>query len=292
MDQKHTIIVVPPARAHARQFRVSNRQLLLAAGVVIGLTFLAVFTTWSFYSHRVNSSELARIRQENDSLRRVNQEFEQDLRSLRSRLADYETRTEQLAIIAGLDLDGSAGEAGVGGSQEAVLPLENLDRLGDLNRYAVGLDDRLTEVARRLEDRARRISSTPSIAPAKGLLTSAYGYRSDPITGERSLHRGIDIGTSSNRPVKATADGIVMRTGRDGALGNTVAVSHGFGVVTRYAHLAKVTVEPGQSVRQGDIIGYVGRTGRATGYHLHYEVRVDGRPVNPLGYMLDGLSGS
>lgn len=255
------------------------------------MTVLAVFTTWTFFSNQVNSSELERMRIENAGLRQENQQFEENLRALRSQLAEYETRTEQLAIVAGLDFEGGSGEAGVGGADASGLTADELTIPSDLALYASRVDLTLDRVEANLQARAQRISSTPSIAPAKGLLTSAYGYRSDPITGERSLHRGIDIGTAPNRPVRASADGIVTKTGRDGALGTAVSMSHGFGIVTRYGHLSKAVVEAGQQVRQGDVVGYVGKSGRATGYHLHYEVRVDGRPVNPLGYVLDGLGG-
>jgi len=292
IDMKRTVIVVPEARSGHRTFRLSNRQALAATGLVVALAVLAVFTTWTFFSNQVASAELERVRSENDGLRQVNQEFERNLRQLRSSLADYEIRTEQLAIVAGLDFEGGSGEAGIGGSDANIQTTDEMTPPGDLARYAERVDLTLDRVAAHLEASAQRISATPSIAPAKGLLTSAYGYRSDPITGDRSLHRGIDIGTAPNRPVRATADGIVTRTGRDGALGTAVSMSHGFGIVTRYGHLSRVVVEPGQQVRQGDLVGYVGKSGRATGYHLHYEVRVDGRPVNPLGYVLDGLGGS
>jgi murein DD-endopeptidase MepM/ murein hydrolase activator NlpD len=90
--------------------------------------------------------------------------------------------------------------------------------------------------------------------------------------------------------VLAAADGIVVQAERNGRLGKAVYLSHGYGLTTRYGHLSRFNVTPGQRVKRGDTIGYVGNTGRATGYHLHYEVRLDGRPVNPLGYILDGTS--
>ena len=100
-------------------------------------------------------------------------------------------------------------------------------------------------------------------------------------------HNAVDIGSTPGHPVLAPGDGVVIRAGRIGRLGNAVYISHGFGITTRYGHLSRILVKPGQVVHRGQEIGDVGRTGRATGYHLHYEVRVDRRPVNPLGYMLD-----
>ena len=155
-------------------------------------------------------------------------------------------------------------------------------------RYrADSLDRGLETVSVELADRLKLAAATPSISPVKGLLTSSYGYRNDPVTGQRALHRAIDISTSPGQPVKATADGVVLRARRNGRLGNSVDLSHGHGVMTRYGHLDSYNVEPGQRVRRGDVIGFVGNTGRTTGFHLHYEVRVDGQPVNPLTYILD-----
>ena len=111
--------------------------------------------------------------------------------------------------------------------------------------------------------------------------------RTDPIHGRRAFHQGLDISARPRTPVYAPADGLVLRAGRIGQLGNAVYVSHGYGLTTRFGHLASLDVEPGDRVRRGDVIGTVGNTGRSTGYHLHYEVHVDGKPVNPVAYLLD-----
>lgn len=281
MGSKHTIVVVPTAEARAHGRHLSGWQWLAGAAVLCAFALLTVVASWSYVEVRSARSELARVVQENERLRVATRALEDDLRFLRSELSEYDRRTIELAMVAGIELTYDSGESGIGGEAE----------LSDLAEYAAQLDGRLDEIAGGLEERAERTASIPSIAPARGLLTSAYGYRKDPLTGARTLHRGVDIGTAANRPVKATADGIVIRAGRNGALGTSVSLSHGFGVVTRYGHLSRLVVEPGQSVTQGDVLGYVGKSGRATGFHLHYEVRIDGRPVNPLDYMRDGLTG-
>lgn len=286
MKRKHTIFVVPHERARFQRFALSTRQAFLLALCFLGVATFAVFSTWSFVSGRVSASELARLRAENLALREVNKGYESSLRDLGARLEEYRDRTESLAIVAGLEPadseGGIGGESGDGGDS---------NRADALAEAAMALEARLDQVEVELDDRARRISTTPSVAPARGLLTSRYGYRTDPMTGKRTLHRGIDIGTKPNRPVIASADGVVTSAGRDGALGTAITLSHGFGLVTRYGHLSSAAVAPGAHVSQGDVIGYVGRSGRATGYHLHYEVRLDGRPVDPLQYVLDGISG-
>ncbi len=284
----HTVIVVPHARARFRKLRISNRQLVIAISAVAVLTLASIFTTWSFFTKTVNLEELAQVRAENESLRQVNRSFEDSIRTLQKQLGEFEDRTRQLAIVAGLDELGVGQQAGVGG-QEAQLA-DQVDLYG-LEQRSTDLDRNLGQVDAKLSERLRLIASTPAIAPVKGILTSGFGGRRDPITGKPARHWGIDIATAPGSDVMSSADGIVVRTGRNGGLGKAVYVSHGYGVTTRYAHLSSIAVTPGQRVSRGAVLGRVGATGRATGYHLHYEVRVDGGAVNPLAYILDGTRG-
>ncbi len=280
----HTIILVPHSRAKFRKWTVSSRQLATAALAAVLLLLLAVASTWSFLFSSIDKTQLTQLEEENLRLREVNQDFETSVRDLTRQLADFEDRTRQLAIVAGLDGLGLEQDPGIGG-EDLLLPEQGT--LGHLDDRADLLDRGLQSISAELAERLQLAAATPSISPVRGLLTSSYGYRSDPITGQRALHRAIDISTSPGQPVKATADGVVLRARRNGRLGNSVDLSHGHGVVTRYGHLASYDVEPGQRVRRGEVIGFVGNTGRTTGFHLHYEVRVEGQPVNPLAYILD-----
>lgn len=121
--------------------------------------------------------------------------------------------------------------------------------------------------------------------PTRGGITSRFGWRTHPISGDRRLHTGTDFGAARGTPIVAAADGIVVSAGPRGGYGNTVDIAHGKGVVTRYAHQSLVLVRPGQRVRQGQVIGRVGSTGNSTGPHLHFEVRVDGRPRDPARHL-------
>lgn len=286
--QHHTIILVPHAHAKLRKWRVTNLQIGLVAGSFLLLTLIGVFFVWSHFSAKVNPVEIARLRSENDKLRGVNREFESSIRKLQDQLTSYEDRTRQLAIVAGIAALGDASdtaEAGIGGGT----PVDEVgaDDIPEMASRMKQMDGTLAAVATRLQQRARWISQTPAITPVKGIFTSAFGSRSDPLTHGRGNHQGVDIAAAPGQPVRASADGIVMRAGSIGGLGNAIFVAHGFGITTRYGHLSKVEVRPGQKVKRGDVIGRVGNTGRSTGYHLHYEVRQDGDPVNPLVYILD-----
>ena len=128
--------------------------------------------------------------------------------------------------------------------------------------------------------------SVPSRMPVDGVrLTSSYGMRNHPILRQRRQHNGVDLAAARGTPVYATADGRIGRAERFSSYGNYVQIEHGGDLQTRYAHLSSYTVQAGELVQRGDLIGYVGSTGRSTGPHLHYEVRVDGEPVNPIPYM-------
>ena len=124
--------------------------------------------------------------------------------------------------------------------------------------------------------------ATPFNLPVPGRIRSRYGYRRDPFTDERTFHEGIDISTRYGEPVQATAGGRVVEAGRNGNLGKMIEIDHGFGRRTRYAHLSEYATRVGDDVERGEVIGYSGATGRATGSHVHYEVLVRNRPMNPL----------
>lgn len=130
--------------------------------------------------------------------------------------------------------------------------------------------------------------SIPSRMPLQDTrLTSDYGMRTHPVLGRRMGHKGVDLAAPTGTPIYATADGMVSRAGPFSSYGNYVAIEHGSRIQTRYAHMSRIAVSEGSRVRKGDIIGYVGSTGRSTGPHLHYEVRIDGAAVNPVPYMVE-----
>ena len=285
----HTVIFVPHARARFRKWRVTNRQLHFATGVALLLAAGSLFTTWSFFTNSIDRNELDQVTSENESLREINRSFEGSISSLQAQLSDFEEQTRQLAIVAGLD-DFGPTEAGIGGLSSPIPASDSTIAIEDLDDRVAQISRALAAVGTNLDEREQLISSTPSIAPVKGILTSKYGYRRDPITGNRASHWAIDIAAAPGLPVQATADGVVVRAERIAGLGNAVYISHGYGITTRYGHLSKITVKPGERISQRDTVGLIGNTGRSTGYHLHYEVRVDGQPENPRAYILDGTS--
>lgn len=285
---KHTIIVIPHARAKFRKWRFSTLQAGLALSLLAFLTLGGIATGIAYFTVSFDRDELARIEGENAALRDVNQSFEKSVRELEGQLADYQDRIHKLAIVAGLPELSPSAESGIGGSEPLEVGSQGLE--SELRSLSLRVDDlgRGTNLLQRTLDEQRvRISATPAITPVRGILTSGFGVRRDPFTGRPAMHNGLDFVAPPGKEVIVTGDGIVTHAGRDTGLGKAVYVSHGFGISTRYGHLSKVLVEVGQRVRRGDSIGLVGNTGRSTGYHLHYELWIDGEPSNPLGYILD-----
>jgi murein DD-endopeptidase MepM/ murein hydrolase activator NlpD len=156
------------------------------------------------------------------------------------------------------------------------------DTFGLLRALLEVLESRLDIVRGHVEKRNALAAATPSIWPSHGWLSSRMGMRTDPVDGSPDFHPGLDIAGERGQPVYATADGRVTQRGYQGAYGNLIVVDHGFGLVTKYGHLSSYLVKQGDGVKRGQVIGRVGNTGRATGYHLHYEILANGRLINPL----------
>lgn len=288
MKQQHTIIFVPHARAKFRKWRFTTVQACLALGTLFILTIGGAVATVLYFNATFDRGLLDEIEQENVKLRQVNQSFERSIRDLGGQLSEYQQQIHKLAIVAGVSELAPTSEGGIGGPLSMDGGMDESLSLLESDADALGRGVNLLQ--QRFDERRLLISRTPAVTPVRGLLTSRFGYRIDPFTKRRTFHSGIDITAPRGKEVRATGDALVIKTGRLRGLGNAVYLSHGYGITTRYGHLLKVLVEEGQHVKRGDVVGLVGNTGRSTGNHLHYEVRVDGRSTNPLGYILDSTS--
>jgi murein DD-endopeptidase MepM/ murein hydrolase activator NlpD len=206
---------------------------------------------------------------------------------LGARLAKRLDTLSRMLAKAGLDLDRLVAEAGPAGSLSE-------GSGGPLVPAAGRGAGRATERAAAAElDRVRRMQSVLLAMPLAAPLTeyklnSGFGYRRDPFRRRGAIHTGLDFGGPRNAPILVTAPGTVIEAGRSGAYGIMVVVDHGMGIETRYAHLSRALVRVGDKVATGRVVGLMGRTGRATGPHLHYEIRVDGRPLNPKPFIEAG----
>jgi murein DD-endopeptidase MepM/ murein hydrolase activator NlpD len=276
----NTIIFVPHARARFRKVTVSTRLLLLSVCVSVSVVLAALAFGWAFIASAGRDRQYRQTLAENSRLKSSTAELARRLTGLSQKLAAFEARTQRLAIVAGLTEAGHSGAGGMGGPK---LPAEGPDSPVRSAR----LESRLTDLETQFSRRSAIASSTPTVAPVRGLLNSGFGSRKDPFTGEGTFHPGVDISTRRHEPVLATAEGVVIKSGWSGDYGKEVEIAHSTGYTTIYGHLDEILVKDGQRVRRGEKVGLVGSTGRSTGPHLHYEVRKDDRALNPLEYILD-----
>ncbi|MFM7029409.1 MAG: M23 family metallopeptidase [Chakrabartia sp.] len=190
------------------------------------------------------------------------------------------------AAIAGMSLSGQAlaADAGMGGPYQAVT---SASLSGSATAKADPQFRALFNSWKSLDSQAQSNVSIPSAKPVtlNISLSSGFGVRSDPFRGGAAMHAGVDIPGPIGTPVFATADGVVGRAGWVGGYGNLIELEHGQSIQTRYGHLSQIIAQPGTRVKRGDLIGLMGSTGRSTGSHLHYEVRLEGRAVNPTVFL-------
>jgi murein DD-endopeptidase MepM/ murein hydrolase activator NlpD len=289
-NEFYTLIVVPHAKARFRKLQVSVKLMKWAGGVSAALSVAVVGILIHYTRISVEVHELRRLRSENAELRAKTLEYEQNATKLQGKMDYLQSMVTKLGVMAGFEQslpDSRVG--GVGGvpSAETVAPTLEVGSLRAMDRDLNSLTDRSVKLEEFYKDQTVLLSSTPSIWPVRGYLSSGFGNRIDPFTRQRDFHPGIDISTPIGTAVQAPADGIVVSTGVKGAYGNAIIIDHGFGLVTRYGHLASFNVKAGQRVRRGDTIAFVGSTGRSTSPHLHYEVWVKDQNQNPIHYILD-----
>ncbi|MCD6165555.1 peptidoglycan DD-metalloendopeptidase family protein [bacterium] len=276
---------------------------MLFALLFVGMFILATFF-FSLFTKALHNYKLANLQRENIILVSQLSSMQQKLNKIKLKLQELEKLDDDLRIIADLpQLDSDIRDVGTGGAVERVdyvlneLPIEvskkakavhsDLDRL---ERLILLEHQSFREIQKKIQTNKNLLMHTPSIRPVLvGRLKSKFGYRIDPFLGVIKHHNGIDLAARIGTPVYATADGVVevaqRKFQRNKGYGLHVIINHGNGIKTVYAHLSRIYVKTGQRVKRWDKIGEVGKTGRATGSHLHYEVRVNNKPVDPLTFI-------
>ncbi len=285
-----TVTVASARDRRGRTFSLSTR-FLVGIFVVLftGMTLL-VFSSVNYYQMWRQSADFARLQRQSDELRRHNDKSQLAARQLSDQIAALQITAQKLRILSGMDPDAMGGVGGPVDAADPILGLSERDILRhfqSLDRKRISLDAELRQLQDYYMTREILQAATPSIRPVRGYPSARFGVRADPFHGAKSFHPGIDISAPRGARVVATADGLVVFSGRRLGYGKLVTIEHKFGISTRYGHLDGFAVEAGQRVRKGDIIGYVGSTGRATGPHLHYEVRLNNQALNPFRFFGD-----
>lgn len=308
MSHKITFYVLSTDGGPVRQMTISRFFIAFLVLLVFGLAGGVGYYGYEYHQLRqraYHNEELAhRLANHQEIIgiqRRQIQTFAEEINGLKSRLLALNGFERQIRIIANLNPD-ETGEPlfGVGGStprdMDAGLALEERHeslmremhgQINQIGQAAVLQEDGFESLIEDLEDKKNLLASTPAIRPTTGIYTSRFGNRKSPFTGLVEFHEGLDIASRKGTPVNAVADGRVTFAGERGSYGRMIVIDHGHGMITRYAHLDEILIENGKKVRRGERIAFMGNTGRSTGPHLHYEVRLNGVPVNPETYILN-----
>jgi len=258
---------------------------VLLVGAAIGVLSLTGIAS-SYLRMLLKVSHYNELRTQKDALKNRYSRLEEVAQERDIQVASLGSLASEVSSLYGLKA-GPTLEAG-SSNQDAQVS-SSLDRLYALKDTALsgaattGISLGLTRNATTAD--WLRANSAPNLWPVEGPVTGSFGERIDPFNGEGAFHSGVDISASYGQPVMAPADGVVVFADFMGGYGRAIALDHGHGITTRYGHLASFAVVPGQYVRRGDTIGYVGLSGRSTGPHLHYEVRINDTPVNPHKFL-------
>ncbi len=300
--KKWTIVLVPPGSGASRAIEVSQRLAkgAAASGGIVAL--LALLLGYGTVSRSVDLGRAARLERENARLAEELGQMHSQVAQLADTLKNIATRDARIRLLANLEPnDPSVQQAGIGGPADPNAGIDSLSRLGVLGQRAADIRVDLGALIRRANllaasfDEAKdsllqhreRLAATPSIMPTTGWLTSAFArMRAHPILHINRPHEGIDVTAPMGSPIQAPAGGTVISAGWEAGYGNVIEIDHGFGITTRFAHASKLLAKKGQHVERGQLIAEVGSTGLATGPHLHYEVHVNGKPVDPMRYVL------
>ena len=271
--------------------RLSIPLLPVATVFVCAVSIPVLVGLGARWSAQATISELeaqnARLRTENASYREATGQLASQISSLQTAVDDIGARVTvdpaaQSAISRlpeGVRARAMGGAALTSPLLSGAFPDQAIAVLRDLLSV---MEKRLFTVRSGVERRQALAAATPSIWPIAGWISSGYGNRTDPFNGSFGFHPGLDISANHGEKIYAPADGIIESAAVNGSYGNMVTINHGFSITTRYGHLSRFAVTTGQAVRRGEVIGYIGSTGRSTSPHLHYEVLVNGQLTNPL----------
>lgn len=308
-----TILIIPENASQTKQLKIPRL-------AIRSLAILSLFMT-SFFGYLVlDYFELRSIRSSYKAILAENQGLKGEARLLMSNLDEVKTSlkrvqdySEKLGDLTQLKVKKFSRKTGIGplSPEEYRSAARNLSAIPSKKNLPLGIDldklvfrsvfDRVQSVGNRANQNALELqkllstlsqqksllSSIPSATPVDGWITSGFGTRISPFTGQKTMHKGIDVAAPMGTPIFAPADGVVIFSGAKAGYGNFIMVAHGYGVVSRFGHNAQNMVQPGQKVQKGDQIATVGMTGRSTGPHLHYEILVNGRYSDPKKFILD-----
>ncbi|HKK90374.1 MAG TPA: M23 family metallopeptidase [Desulfobacteraceae bacterium] len=291
-----------------KEFSISKKLLFACFTGILALSAILAWAGWDYYrlkvtslDNRVLTERLNEKTSEIESQRKQIQKFAHKINTLTSRVVNLAEFENKVRIIANIEQDSDSSQLfGTGG-----LPGDELDpkipatekhnslmrkmheQLNQMDTVSYAKLSDYATLAKELGKKRNILAATPSIRPVKGWVTSSFGYRKSPFTGKKEFHSGLDIANRKGTKIVATAKGTVSLAREKMFIGKVVVIDHGHGTVTKFGHLDKILVKRGETVNRGDVIGFMGNTGRSTGPHVHYEITISGVSVNPEKYILN-----
>ncbi|MGB5157015.1 M23 family metallopeptidase [Desulfobacterium sp. N47] len=302
-----SLLLLNNAGSTIKHITASGKLVRSACFILVLLTSLMGYLIYDYITLKKASFDNTYLQdkvsvQEDELLnqRKQIQFFANEIKSIKSTLTDLHNFEKKIRAAAKIKNKKNKRFFGIGGSNpDAIdttialterhnsLMREMHDQVAGINFAANRQKEGFKSILSFFEEQRNLLAISPSIRPAFGSITSTFGYRTSPFTGSREFHKGVDIAAPEGTPIVATANGIVSETGYIGGLGNAIVINHGHGILTYYGHTSKVLKSPGSFVKRGEIIARIGNTGRSTGPHVHYEVHLNGVPVNPSNYLLN-----
>jgi murein DD-endopeptidase MepM/ murein hydrolase activator NlpD len=298
-DNFFTLMIIPRRKSAVKKISLSSN---LVRGLFIGsllAILLSLYVVYDYASIKRDRAELARLRQQTVQQSREIIGLAVKVDEFADRMEEFKQFDRRLRLMASEDIGQDKKiPLGIGGSNSTQINLKELiDKdqetlvsgihkgLTQLNEDANEREQSFNELLIFLREQKSILAAKPSIWPVMGWVTSEFGMRQNPFGSGKEFHKGIDIATGMGKEIVAPADGLVVEVGRGSDEGNMIRIEHGYGLSTSYLHLTKPAAKQGTRIKRGDLIGYVGNTGRSTGPHLHYAVFVNNVPVNPRKYL-------
>src|SRR6185503_1174168 len=275
-NRLYTFLIAPTASSKVRQFSFHRNLIYIVGGFLLTLMLLTIYGAIRLGQTEALSLKNGSLKAENRKLKEENDAYQNSYSKLKEQISYIGDMSKELARQARMDHTPEIDQQiGIGGPETVAA----------LDKTADHLEREMRHINDRLRSDFLRLSSIPSGLPVNGYISDGFGRRHNPFSGEgRETHEGLDIAADFGTPVSSTADGLVIHAGPYSGYGNLVILYHSNGITTRYGHLSRITVEAGQRVKRGDQIGHAGSTGRSTGVHVHYEIRENDQPMDPLRY--------
>jgi len=292
------IIFISGKENRTVNFHIKFGFLILIMIMIITVLVVFVNNITNFATIEVDRNKLIQLRAENKIVREELVSIEKEITNLNVLIDSLELYDKKLRTYASLaPINEDLRSMGVGGytptydeknvSSKISKNLDNLSQtLNNLLARAKLQKQSFDELLTQIEEKKYLQDHTPSIIPVQGWLIRGFDYQVDPFTNEIKMHEGLDIAAPLGTPIVAPADGTIKFAGHKEGFGLTLQIDHGYGFITLYAHCQRLKVTNGMTVKRGDIIAYVGNTGKSTGPHLHYEVRLSQTPINPMNYII------